>query len=617
MWHVKSFQSASATSAFDLDDGSNYRAYIEDSNRLQIMPTIKSVAITRGQYSPTIVGVNREMDKLVVTIRIISPDWRVALNSLLAAIPNDEKEPGTLTVWDQYTESEWTIQARVTNLMRTKFDKVYELHLDVPDLIWRKVATDDEWNITASAQTTIVTNNGNRKVRPTFTFKPTSVKADGFLYRHWIPVYNPNTERGFAFKGLDLTNGGLDTRPWVKDTTNYMQINNGAGITDSQTTIPYDTKTEADAGIIGTYGMALIDDGVHQEQIFWTGRTGTTSGNLTGVTRAIGGTTAYAFADNVKIYLSYAKADGSDVRVYKNSLEQNLWIDGFNTASTRIWIVASEPAGADTLELGVAIASSGDIDEIELKWTLANRAALNLLPTSGVIRFGTEAFHFTDRNPILFSLTIDARSINDTEPAVHNIGAAGRWIPNDYWLYSGNPFMDEQETNDTRKPIIDLDTSDNTTRAYTSFWGETNLRADSWKPNVDHSSYPATDKASEYYTGNQMDDTADPATEMGMLMRSIFKNGTWRYEYGRITWTLYEPAGINRVVTWIYEKYRTGASWPAYVRLEKSRNGQMWQAVATITSEQLGQSDNGRPAFRGRRILLFARDHVRNAECGE
>ena len=180
MWRVQSFKSASAASAFDLNDAS-YSASIEDSNRMQIMPTIKSAVITRGQYSPTIVGVNREMDKAVVTIRILADNWRTALKNLSAACPNDELETGTLTVTDE-TATEWTIQARVSNLMRTKFAKVYELHLDVPDLIWRKTATDDVWSVTSSGDTEVITNSGNRKLRPVFKFKPTAIKANGFLY---------------------------------------------------------------------------------------------------------------------------------------------------------------------------------------------------------------------------------------------------------------------------------------------------------------------------------------------------------------------------------------------------------------------------------------------------
>lgn len=591
MWRVQSFQSASAASAFDLNDASYY-AYIEDSNRMQIMPTIKSVAITRGQFSPTIVGINREMDKTVVTIRIRAADWRTALKNLLAACPNDEAETGTLTVTDD-DGAEWTIAARVSNLVRTKFEKTYELSLDVPDLIWRKIATVDTWNITASEQTTEINNTGNRKVRPVIKFKATNIKADGFLYRYWISVMNPNTDRGIATKGLELTDGGLDTRPWVKDPANYVQINNAGGITSSQTTIPYDTPT----GDMPTYSMGYIDDGVNQEQICWTGRTGTTSGNLTGVTRGIGGTTPRAFADNVKIYLSYMQADGRDLRCYRNNLEQNLWVSAPNTAATRLWVVASEPAGI-FLELGADIPAVGTITKIYLKTTTANHNALSLLPTSGVLRFNDEAFSFVDRDPIRFTVDIDARSINDTTAGAHAIDDVGYWVPNDYWLYSGNPFLSAQETDDTRKPILELATSDNVTRDYELFRDAAGLRSDSWTPDVVESSFSDVSKASQIYTGSHMDETVDPATVMGTLMRSIYYNGYWRFENGLVTWTIYEPTGIDQVVSWTYEKYRTGATFPAWVKLEKSKDGKIWEQVAVVTSP-VSASSWGTPTTAG------------------
>lgn len=576
MWRVQSYQSASAGAAFDLSDASYY-AYIEDKDRLQLMPTIKAVAIARGKYPPTIVGKVREMDKTKITIRIRAADWRTALKNLSAACANDEDELGTLTVLDENGDA-WTIQANVENILRTGFPRVYEMPLNVPDLIWRKVATEDVWNITASEQTTTIVNTGNRTIRPSFIFKPTSVKTDGFLYRHWLPIRNPNA-RGYNFKSVDLTDGGEDTRAWVKSTGNYVQINNGAGITNSQTTIPYDTLT----GSMPTFGMGYIDDGSNVEQISWTGRTGTTSGNLTGVTREIGGTSKHAFADNVKIYLSYCKADMSDVRYYSASgTEYNIWIDAPNTASTKIWIVASVPAGV-SLTLGTAIGSGDTVTEINLRPTVANRLALNSLPKSGVLRINNEAFHFTDRDPIRWTMDIDAREVNGTTAANHAVNDAVYYISNDGFLYTGSPFLDAQETDDTREPIIDQTNSNNETRVFTSFGDADGLRADGWTPDVELSAHAAVYEASKFYGGNHTDETADPFTEMGMLMQSVYKNGAWKFETGRITWTLYEPGGIYQITEWIYETFKSGSTWPAYTKLEKSTNGVTWEQVVIPT----------------------------------
>lgn len=575
MWRVYSYQSPTADTPFILSDAT-YESRIEDKDRLNVMPTIKGVYITRGENAPTMVGKVRDVDKTKVTIKIKASAWRTALKNLSAACPNDEKQLGTLTVLDENGDS-WTIQCNVVNINRTAYNRIYELQLDVPDMMWRKTLTEDEWLVTASEQTVDINNTGNRTILPKFTFEATAIKTDGFLYRHWLPIRNQTT-RGYVYKSVDLTDGGLDTRDWVKDASNYVQINNAGGITNSQTTIPYDTLT----GSIPTYGMGYISDGVNVEQICWTGRTGTTSGNLTGVTRAIGGTTAHTFADNVKIYLSYCQADLSDVYYYRNGLEQNLWIDGPNTASTKLWVVASEPP-AITMTLGSSISSGGTPTEIALANTLANKNAIALLPEEGTIRINDEAFHFWDKDPIRLLVYIDYRNINDTSPAAHTAGDTVEFVANDGWLYMGNPFIDAQETSDRREPMLDKSASDNETRVFTSFGDTTGVRADSWTPDVESSLWPEADKASSFYGGNHTADD-DPYTEMGMKLQSLYKNGAWKSETGKITWKIFEPGGIASVTQWIYERYRTGGSWPAAVMLMKSKDNKNWSMVAAVTA---------------------------------
>jgi hypothetical protein len=100
----------------------------------------------------------------------------------------------------------------------------------------------------------------------------------------------------------------------VADNSNKCQLN--GGINSSVTTIAYDTVT----GSIPSVGSGYIDS----EQIKWTGKTGTTSGNLTGVTRGIGGTSAASHADNAEIKLSYVLANGDDLRVFIDGKKQSL-----------------------------------------------------------------------------------------------------------------------------------------------------------------------------------------------------------------------------------------------------------------------------------------------------
>jgi len=544
-----------------------------------ILPPVTASIVTTGEADPIISGIRMEMGQLIATYIIMGKNKQATFDSLVELWNNATKVLHPLFVEEDVSGAQWYINVRPSQAVKGKGWTV-KVYYDVPNVIWRKVRADTVWNVTSSPASQTMTMDGNKNELPIIQFTPTGVKADGFLWRKWLAITNPHTDHGFTYWGVCLTHADMDTRPWVKDTANYVKINNGSGITNSQTTIPYDTLT-GDAALIGTYGMGYIDDGVNQEQIAWTNRTGTTSGNLTGVTRGVGGTTARSFADNVNIYLSRAQADGRDVRFYCDDHLQNIWITGFNTATSRIWYVAREPAGI-VGTLGEDIASSGIVDEIAMEVSLDNKDMLESLPPSGVVMIDNEPFHYDDRDSVRFVISSDARALNDQPEAAHTAGADVVFLAHDYWIYSGNPNLAAQATNDARKPILTHSTSDNNTRDYTEFGEPTNLRANAWKGKVEQTSYPR-DEASIIYTGNHLDQTADPYTEMGMRMQSVFKSG-WRSEDGKITWMIYDPAGIDQVVEWVYEKYRTGTSWPAWVKLEKSKDGEIWVEVVSVSS---------------------------------
>jgi hypothetical protein len=150
-------------------------------------------------------------------------------------------------------------------------------------------------------------------------------------------------------------------------------------------------------------------------------------------------------------------------------------------------------------------------------------------------------------------------------------------------LYSGNPTMGAIENDVTKQPMLDMDASDNDNRVYTQFWEPTGLRANSWKPAVIGSSN-RDERASRYYTGDHMDESADPATEMGMRMMSVYKSSRWQFENGNVAWAIYEPAGIGSYTTWTYEKYRLGAYWPSTAALQKSKDGYAWLNIVNIAT---------------------------------
>jgi hypothetical protein len=96
------------------------------------------------------------------------------------------------------------------------------------------------------------------------------------------------------------------------------------------------TVSLTDASSFPTAGMAYITDAAPgDEQISWTGKSGN---DLTGVTRGIGGTSDLAHSDLDPIAVSKMLANGDDLRVEVGGVEVDRWLDGIDTATTKVWI---------------------------------------------------------------------------------------------------------------------------------------------------------------------------------------------------------------------------------------------------------------------------------------
>ena len=646
MWHIKSFNGISLNDA-------TYFAFLADEDNPTILPTINATIIKRGAFAPEIAGLEREPDVLLATVRIKAADWRAAMKTLGTTFRNDETSLHPLIVIDS-NGTEWTVQARAKALLRPKTGKDFKVLLDVPDRIWSKAATPVIMSITSSPANQAVTNAGNTKSAPKFTWKPTAQKNTGFLYRHWVPIRNA-TSLAFVDFGLDLAGGtvnasvsnqinqvggitaaattiaidtavggglptigigkvddeiiawlansgssltnvlrglggtaaathadnavitgyGLDTTGWVADATISNQINQGGGITDAATTIPIDTDV---GGGLPNSGMGYVDT----EQIAWTGKSG---GQLTGVTRGIGGTAAATHADNAVIKLSYMLANGADLRFYLDGLETSLWLDGINTTLSHLWAVINLVPKIE-LALKTQIAATGDVTALEFALTTANREAFAKLPTSGMIQIGDEMFTYSSKTSMTLSVTVAERAAKDTSMALHAVGATCYWIEHDAWIYSGNPSL-SAETDDTKKPMLDLGDSSNLLRVWYEFRESTGLRVNSFMMNVLRSSNVA-ERGSRIYTGDHQDETADPATEAGMRMMATYRNGRWNPENGKIATSIYEPAGIQAAAI-NAEKYRVG-SWPNLCRMEKSKDGVLYASQYAIATPSVASS---------------------------
>jgi hypothetical protein len=434
-------------------------------------------------------------------------------------------------------------------------------NLSVSDPIWQEVTpTTASWAVTATGQTKDLVVAGNYACKPVFTITPTA--GDGtFGWKKFITLRNRTATQLNSYHFEMTIGGSWDTSALINFTTNHAHVNVGGGINDTVTTIPYGSET----GTLPSVGFGMIQT----EQISWTGKSG---GNLTGVTRGIGGTTAASHADTTQINQSKMQANGDDIRLYEDGTEIKRWLDGINTATTKVWAnINLKPK--QEFYLGTAIAGSGAITTIT--FNVYSSLAIKTIPASGTMLIGNELFSYTGVNIKSLQLTGVTRAINGTSMASHAALVMCYFIEHQYWLYYGNTTLASYDTDDTNKPIINLSTSTNLSWVYAEFRDTAGLRSGSWSPTI-VSSMNITDitHQSAPYTGSRTA-IADPATEMGLGLAASIKNNAWQAETGTVAWSLYVPTGVN-TATLSGEKYRYTTNWPGLALLQCSQNGTYW-----------------------------------------
>lgn len=438
--------------------------------------------------------------------------------------------------------------------------------IEVGDQTWAaETETTTAWPITSSGDTQVVVNAGNRYSAPIIRLTPTAVKTGGTagsnLYTGFLAVFN-RTAYGLAGLPYDIFDNAWDTSVLIADNGNKAQINVGGGINAAVTTIPYDTVT----GTLSSSGMMKVEN----EQFSYTGKTGTTSGNLTGVTRGIGGTTAATHADNVEMKTSYMQNDGRDVRVYDSGVEMDRWLDDWNTNNSSVWINGSwsaNPLGvaATGLTLNTAIAGSGAISTITVTSTEGTGinffSKWNLLPSQGLLQIESEIFRYTSKTgdgvvPVRFGGV--TRAVRGSAEAAHTTTLQVKWIERDITVTFGDASATAPVIPDSRKPMIDIDTSTNTSHVWLAFYDSTGTRPLAWSSYVSAPSAPLN--TSHVYTANQ-NTSANPATDMGGSVEAYQQGSTYYSPASIVSWEIFHPEYID-TITATGEKFRVGSTWP-------------------------------------------------------
>lgn len=252
-----------------------------------------------------------------------------------------------------------------------------------------------------------------------------------------------------------------------------------------------------------------------------------------------------------------AQADGDDFRVFNNGAEIDRWFgsgaNAFNQAGTLIWINLNFEADVP-MTLKTAIAGAGDVDTIEVNEDISK------LPPAGIVIIDDEAFVYNSKSNADRTLNNCTRASRDTSAGAHIVGDDVFWIQNDLFIYYGNASAGAPETDDEKKPIINLDSSTNTSWVYASFGAVETPRSGSWAFVGSYYAYHANHGTVYYTPGTEW-------TEIGIA------SGGWANR-----WMLFNACGITNANFTNGEKYyvldRTSYYWDAQV--QSSLDGAGW-----------------------------------------
>jgi len=480
---------------------------------------------------------------------------------------------GTLVVQDQANSNkEWYVKGYAISPPVVVGAGEYVITLALYEPLWRSVAVASaNLDVLTSGDDVSLSVGGNYPAKPIITLTIGGARAGGFAYRWWLPRYNPLTTRESA-EPLLLTSS-WNTASLINDTSKSNQINQSGGISNTTLSIPIDTPVGGGLNTAG--GMCYVGT----EQIYYTSINAgvmTVYDNGAGTTgRGWGGTTATSHADNAVMAQSQMMANGQDLRVQVNRAIVDMWFDGINTSNTKVWI---NRKFAPLVSLTLLATGSGSITTLNFEKVAANATALKKLPSIFPLFVGNEAFLCHMPNAATHSCVVIERGYRGTTPTTHAAKAVARYIEHDIYLMWGNPTVDAQVVDNSRKPMLNLNTSTNTSWDWDEFSDELGLRSAGWIDSLIKSAGLTSPTPTYLYTESE-GGFAEPAEVMGIAARSFVVNNAPKAESFTAQWMMYHPAGFTHI-TASGKKRRLTANWPTFA-LYKSANGSTLTAIYT------------------------------------
>lgn len=286
----------------------------------------------------------------------------------------------------------------------------------------------------------------------------------------------------------------------------------------------------------------------------WVAVYNTTSNAFTNYPFDFGGIDTAALVAANKV-----QSDGDDLRLRIDGNEVYRWFGttdrgAINTTDTAVW------ASMD-LDVKTIITLTAAVGTTDLEFRIDNTASGHLgrlkQAANKVLYFASgEACIYSDVNEFRGLVTIVERGAKGTTAGSHSLGDIAYHVPFDAWLVYGSSDATAQTVDDTKKPIIDLN-STNTSWIYSNFFDSTSPeRPGQWSPVV---SKPGTGKLSVFYTATQATN-ANPASVMGMTLKPYFAFSGYRTDNAEVRWNLHQPAGVTAVEA-SGKKYRYSTGW--------------------------------------------------------
>jgi phage-related protein len=255
----------------------------------------------------------------------------------------------------------------------------------------------------------------------------------------------------------------------------------------------------------------------------------------------IAGATDTTFDTAALVAAGKMQADGDDLRVFRDGIEVDRWLDGINTTDTHVIVVADMPPQYNLL-LKTAIGATDTVTEVEIRDLPSIRTAMSSMPSSG--RFvicsdlgttDTEEFTYTAKTmtDTKLAFTVGARAVRNTTALAHIANDDVFHVPYDFTIAYGNATVTAPDTDDTKKPIQEL-TSRNNSFVFNNFHDNAFLRANSWAHLSQTAVFYLT--RSGVYTSTNDEGDTDPATVAGLKAKTYEAHGTWNPDTVVVQW---------------------------------------------------------------------------------